>query len=174
MIEQATAIVVIKTASVVFLFLPTDTDAEFKTTTSEDIDRCGLFGQHGWCAQRRNENGRVQTNSFGKRTHSRQNGERFKPIAVGIGGLLPASGTALLRIAIGLEIFSVGNVITHRNAIDPGKISSACLIKYVLKRTGIVLAKCSELDGDLRRRHGLMLPRRARPPQMFQSLAEVV
>jgi hypothetical protein len=32
------------------------------------------------------------------------------------------------------------------------------LVEHVLERTGIVLAERAKLDGDLRRRHGLMLP----------------
>ena len=158
-IEETTAVVVIEPARVVFLFLPTNTDAEFKATASEHIDCCGLFGEHGWGAQCRNQNCGVEANSLGERAHRGENSEGLKPVAIGIGGLLAANRATLLRVAIGLEVLAVGNVIAHGYAINSGHIGSSGLIKDVGERSRIVLSECAQLNRDLRCRHGLMLSR---------------
>ena len=149
-IEQSSTVVVVKTARVVFFFLPSDPDTKFESTTGEYVDCCSLFRQHRRCTQRGNKDRGVETDSFGEGTDSGEHGERFEPVAIGIGGLLATYRATLLRIAVGLEVFAVGDVIADRNAIDTGKVGRSGLIEDVSERTGIILSECAELNRDLR------------------------
>ena len=111
MVEHAAPIVEVETRSLVFFGLPAHADTQVESAFRQHVESRSAFRQHRRPAQRSEQHGGAESYSTGLTREKGQCRERLKPVTVGTGGLLPASGAASLGIAVPIEVLAEHHMV---------------------------------------------------------------